>query len=79
VSRRYLSQIIPWQNKRNITSHRDLYYACAVDITVLMALSSIAIKQTKGMTKTMAKAKQLLTILLQILTRPFISEHWTRS
>jgi hypothetical protein len=30
-----------------------LYYAQAVDITVLMALSSIAIKQSKGMTSTM--------------------------
>jgi hypothetical protein len=37
-----------------------LYYAQAVDITVLMALSSIAIKQSKGMTNTMEKAKQLL-------------------
>jgi hypothetical protein len=34
-----------------------LYYACAVDITVLMALSSIAIEQMKGMTNTMQKAK----------------------
>ena len=40
-----------------------LYYARAVDITVLMALSSIAIKQTKGTTSTMAKAKQLLDYL----------------
>jgi hypothetical protein len=40
-----------------------LYYACAVDITVLMALSSIAIKQMKGMTNTMQKAKQLLDYL----------------
>jgi hypothetical protein len=36
-----------------------LYYAWAVDITVLMALSSIAIKQTKGM----GHAKQLLDYL----------------
>ena len=36
-----------------------LYYARAVDITVLMALSSIAIKQSHGTTSTMAKAKQL--------------------
>jgi hypothetical protein len=34
-----------------------------VDITVLMALSSIAIKQSKGMTNTMEKAKQLLDYL----------------
>jgi hypothetical protein len=41
-----------------------LYYACTVDITVLMALSSIAIKQSKGTsTNTMAKAKQLLNYL----------------
>ena len=37
-----------------------LYYAWAVDITVLMALSSIASQQTQGTTNTMAKAKQLL-------------------
>jgi len=40
-----------------------LYYARAVDITVLMALSSIAIEQTKGTTSTMGKAKQLLDYL----------------
>jgi hypothetical protein len=40
-----------------------LYYACAVDITVLMALSSIAIEQSKGTTNTMAKAKQFLDYL----------------
>ncbi len=40
-----------------------LYYVQAVDITVLMALSSIASKQTQGMTNTMAKAKQLLYYL----------------
>jgi hypothetical protein len=40
-----------------------LYYAWAVDITVLMALSSIASKQTQGTTNTMAKAKQLLDYL----------------
>jgi hypothetical protein len=40
-----------------------LYYAQAVDITVLMALSSIAIEQSKGMTNTMEKAKQLLDYL----------------
>jgi hypothetical protein len=36
-----------------------LYYAQAVDITVLMALSSIAIKQSNGTTNMMQKAKQL--------------------
>jgi hypothetical protein len=40
-----------------------LYYARAVNITVLMALSSIASKQTRGTTNTMAKAKQLLDYL----------------
>ncbi len=40
-----------------------LYYVQAVDITVLMALSSIASEQTRGTTNTMAKAKQLLDYL----------------
>jgi hypothetical protein len=40
-----------------------LYYAQAVDITVLMALSYIAIKQSKGTINTMQKAKQLLDYL----------------
>jgi hypothetical protein len=40
-----------------------LYSAQAVDITVLMALSSIAIEQSKGTTNTMEKAKQLLDYL----------------
>jgi hypothetical protein len=40
-----------------------LYYARAVDCTILMALSSIASEQTKGTTSTMAKAKQLLDYL----------------
>ena len=40
-----------------------LYYARAVDITVLMALSSIAIEQSKGTTNTLEKAKQLLDYL----------------
>jgi hypothetical protein len=40
-----------------------LYYARAVDITILMALSSIASEQTRGTTNTMAKAKQLLDYL----------------
>jgi hypothetical protein len=37
-----------------------LYYTRVVNITVLMALSSIAIKQLKGTTNKMQKAKQLL-------------------
>jgi hypothetical protein len=41
-----------------------LYYARAVNITVLMALSSVASEQTRGTTNTMAKAKQLLDYLL---------------
>jgi hypothetical protein len=40
-----------------------LYYAWAVNITILMALSSIASKQIRGMMNTMAKAKQLLDYL----------------
>jgi hypothetical protein len=40
-----------------------LYYTRVVNITVLMALSSIAIEQSKGTTKTMEKAKQLLDYL----------------
>jgi len=40
-----------------------LYYARAVDIMVLMALSSIAIKQSKCTTNTMEKAKQFLDYL----------------
>ncbi len=40
-----------------------LYYARAVNSTVLMALSSIASKQTKGTTNTMDKTKQLLDYL----------------
>ncbi len=39
------------------------YYVQAVDITVVMALSSIASEQTRGTTNTMAKAKQLLDYL----------------
>jgi hypothetical protein len=40
-----------------------LYYARAVDSTILMALSSITIKQTKETTNTMEKAKHLLDYL----------------
>ncbi len=40
-----------------------LYYARAVNITVLMALSSIASEQTRATTNTMVKAKQLLDYL----------------
>jgi hypothetical protein len=40
-----------------------LYYAWAVDLTVLMALSTIASKQAKGTKSTMKKCKQLLNYL----------------
>jgi hypothetical protein len=40
-----------------------LYYARAMGITVLIALSSIAIEQTKGTTYTMEKAKQHMDYL----------------
>ncbi len=40
-----------------------LYYARAVDMTVLMALSSIAIEQTKATELTMARCTQLLDYL----------------
>ncbi len=40
-----------------------LYYARAVDMTVLIALSSIAVEQTKAMEKTMAQYTQLLDYL----------------
>jgi hypothetical protein len=37
-----------------------LYYARAVNLTVLIALSTIASEQAKGTEKTMLKTKQLL-------------------
>jgi hypothetical protein len=37
-----------------------LYYARAVDMTVLMALSAITVEQTKATVKTMGKCIQLL-------------------
>ncbi len=40
-----------------------LYYAIAVDMTVLMALSSIASEQTKGTERTLEKAYQVLDYL----------------
>jgi hypothetical protein len=40
-----------------------LYYARAVDLTVLMALSTIAIKQAHGTKNTMQKTKQFLDYL----------------
>ena len=47
--------------QRNVGS--IFYYARAVNITVLMALSSITSKQTHGTMNTMAKAKQLVDYL----------------
>ncbi len=41
-----------------------LYYARAVDMTVLMALSSIAVEQTKATEKTMGRCVQLLDYLV---------------
>jgi hypothetical protein len=40
-----------------------LYYACAVDMTVLMALSSIAMEQTKATDRTLERCMQLLDYL----------------
>jgi hypothetical protein len=40
-----------------------LYYAHSVDMTVLMALSSIAVEQTKATEKTMERCIQLLDYL----------------
>jgi hypothetical protein len=40
-----------------------LYYARAVDMIVLMALSAIAVEQTKAMTKMLGKCMQLLDYL----------------
>jgi hypothetical protein len=40
-----------------------VWYVCAVDLTVLMALSTIASEQSKGTENTMLKTKQLLDYL----------------
>jgi hypothetical protein len=40
-----------------------LYYACAINLTALMALSTIASEQVKGTDNTMLKIKQLLNYL----------------
>jgi hypothetical protein len=40
-----------------------LYYACAVDMTILMALSTIASEQTVAMEQTLDKCTQLLDYL----------------
>ncbi len=41
-----------------------LYYACTVDLTVLMVLSTIAGKQTKGMVNTRLKKKPLVFLAM---------------
>ncbi len=46
-----------------------LYYACAMDLTVLMALSTIANKQAHGTENKMQKNKQLLHYLATHLDR----------
>jgi hypothetical protein len=50
-----------------------LYYACAIDSTVLMALSSIAIDQSKATVTTMGRAKQKLDYLATLPMPPFVS------
>jgi hypothetical protein len=50
-----------------------LYYVQVVNITILMALSSIASKQTRGTMITIAKAKQLLDYLA---THPDVTIHF---
>jgi hypothetical protein len=50
-----------------------LYYARAVDLTVLIALSTIASKQSKGTEITMTKTKQLLDYLV---THPDATVHF---
>jgi hypothetical protein len=54
-----------------------LYYVKAVDMTVLMALSAIAVEQTKAMVKTMGRCIQLLDYLasnLEAKVRYYVSD-----
>jgi hypothetical protein len=54
-----------------------LYYAKVVDMTVLMALSAIAVEQTKAMAKTMGRCIQLLDYLvsnLEAKVRYYVSD-----
>jgi hypothetical protein len=53
-----------------------LYYARAVDLTVLMALSTIASEQSRGTESTMKKCKQLLNYLA---THPDATVHFHAS
>jgi hypothetical protein len=62
------ADVSPRLDKKGITRVQQiigciLYYARAVDMMVLMALSSIAIDQTTATEKTMAKCVQLLDYL----------------
>jgi hypothetical protein len=50
-------------NKSNTSSAASLYYARTVNLTVLLALSTIASEQAKGTESTMKKCKQLLGYL----------------
>jgi hypothetical protein len=54
-----------------------LYYTCAVDITVLKALSSVAIKQTKGTIKQFKKQSNFWITSPPTLTRPYGTEPQT--
>ena len=61
---------LPQKKSRKLTKKRNqtgaencrkyLYYARAVDMTILMALSLIASEQTKGTKRTLEKAYQVL-------------------
>ena len=58
-------QVRPWTMQGNNTSGRYLvgsllYYAWAVDLTILFALSAIAQEQANPTDKTMQRVKQLL-------------------
>jgi hypothetical protein len=56
----------PWKEKTKFVqavAGTLLYYGCAVDCMILMALSSLATKQAKPMAKTMAKVMQLFDYL----------------
>lgn len=54
-----------------------LYYARAEDITVLMALSSIAIEQTKGTTSTWKKPNNFWITSRHILTQQYVTARLT--
>jgi hypothetical protein len=56
-----------------------LYYARAVDMTILMALSAIAVEQTMATKKTMQRCTQLLDYLAGHSDAPSASTHPTWS